>query len=88
MQISKINFSLGRTVPLQTLSGLEEDRFANIKPFTSVTVEFGPDEVPINGKITAQVKDLVQEAFDKATSMAFEQMASFSKELRALYKKP
>ena len=82
MHITQIVFSIGNSIPLETLSGNEADRYANVKPHTSVKVEFGPKECDPK---TSAGQVLLKDAFHTAQEAAFEALQTFRDEFKALF---
>ncbi len=82
MFVREITFVLGNTMPLDVLSGDPSDKYANIKPETSVKIAFGPRECD---PTTTVGQELLNKGFDLAQNAAFESMPEFRKSFKALY---
>jgi hypothetical protein len=82
MYVREITFSIANTMPLEPISGDADDRYANEKPDTSVTVAFGPTECDPD---TDAGKALLSKAFELAQSASFEAMTTFRQEFKKLY---
>ncbi len=82
MFVKEIAFSIANTMPLEPISGDSEDRYANVKPDTSVTVAFGPEECDPD---TDAGKALLSKAFELAQAASFEAMTTFRQDFKNLY---
>lgn len=70
MQISAITFSIEKTTPLEPVTGNPDDRYANVKPAATVTVQIDRgDDLPV--------------AWDWARNECFEQLVKFHEDLLA-----
>lgn len=66
-----MTFSISRSIPLQNITGKNEDAYANVKPMSSVTVDL-------------DANDNVDAALKLAQETAFNEIAEFSKSFREL----
>lgn len=82
MFIKQITFNLGNTIPLDTLSKRQEDRYANVKPETSITIAFADGECDPATKVG---KKVLTDAFALAQDSALEQLILFRKTMKELY---
>jgi hypothetical protein len=79
MRVEKITFSLTRTMPLFPITRNPADEYANIKPFASVTIEFDDEDTKV------EAKELINEAFDRASDIALKQIAAFAADFKSYY---
>jgi len=73
MRISKIEFRLEKTTPLEPLTGSESDRYANVKPAARCEIEI-------------EKGDDLETAFKWARNTCFDQLVWFQEELVAAIK--
>ncbi|MGH7744051.1 MAG: hypothetical protein ACREQ5_04425 [Candidatus Dormibacteria bacterium] len=74
MFVSQITFSLGKTTPLQPITGYAEDQYANVKPDATCTVTFAPEECDPRTKAGQK---LLAEAFALAQDAAAAELVQF-----------
>jgi hypothetical protein len=87
LKVLQITFSIGRAMPLQPISGRRDDEYANIKPHASCTIAFEDNDcTQITDENMPQLHELLERAYTTAANTCFEQLATFSKEFRELYK--
>jgi hypothetical protein len=82
MFVREVTFSIGNTMPLEPISHDQDDRYANVKPETTVTVAFGPKEC---NPETEAGKALLQKGFEVAQEASFQAMLEFRQAFKKLY---
>jgi hypothetical protein len=88
MRFRSITFSVENTIPLDTLSGNEKHKYANIKPKASVTVEFDSlDNIEITKANLERARSIVVEAFDEAQKLAHQEIIDYRAEMKELFRK-
>jgi hypothetical protein len=84
MKVTTITFTLDRSIPVQTLSGREADRYASIRPAAAVTIEGIDADLSVDQLDSSTAT--IRAAFDYAADRCFEQLKEVHDALRDLYK--
>lgn len=82
MQVRSITFVLGRSIPLQPISGDPADQYASVRPSATVTVDLDSAE---GNTATEEGRKFIASAFDEAATLCFNEITQFNKDLRQTY---